>query len=163
MSRSDDLVPPMSGGELALRLLGAFRYLVDEVHRELALEGHAEVRPVHGFALQAIGPNGATAGEVGARLGVSKQAAGKTIDGLVALGYVERRTDSADARRKIVSLSTSGVAVLRLSGAAFQRLRDERAERLGTVRMQQLEDDLRLLTDPDDPVLDATGWWSASR
>lgn len=56
----------------------------------MARHGHADVRPVHGFALQAIGPGGATAAELGRRLGVPKQAAGKTIDALEGLGYVER-------------------------------------------------------------------------
>ncbi len=72
----------MTGAELALRLLAAFRGLVDELHDRPAAEGHPAARPIHGFALQAIGPQGATAAELGVRLGVSKQAAGKTIDGL---------------------------------------------------------------------------------
>ena len=48
------------------------------------------MRPAHGFAMQAIGLRGATATEAGRRLGISKQAAGKTIDRLEELGYVRR-------------------------------------------------------------------------
>ncbi len=40
--------------------------------------------------MQAIGTDGATASELGRRRGVSKQAAGKTVDRLEALGYAER-------------------------------------------------------------------------
>ena len=159
MSREDGSTPSMSGGELALRLFGAFRALVDEVHAELARRGHPGVRPVHGFALQAVGPQGATAGELGVRLGVSKQAAGKTVDGLAALGYVERVADPADARRKIVALTASGRELLDLSGTIFEQRRAERAERVGRDRMRELEAGLRLLTTSGTVPLDAHGWW----
>ncbi|WP_425569417.1 MarR family transcriptional regulator [Nonomuraea salmonea] len=43
--------------------------------------------------MQAIGPDGTTAVELGRALGVSKQAAGKTIDTLESAGYVERTAD----------------------------------------------------------------------
>lgn len=160
MSR-DDRGTAMSGGELALRLFGAFRDLVDEVHSELARRGHPDVRPVHGFALQAVGAGGATAGELGARLGVSKQAAGKTVDGLVGQGYVARAVDPADARRKIVTLTARGRELLDLSGTIFERLRHERAERIGTERWRELEAALRLLTASGPGPLDAHDWWAA--
>ncbi|NUL07810.1 MarR family transcriptional regulator, partial [Streptomyces lunaelactis] len=74
------------GYELPLLLFAGFRSLIDRLHAELAEQGHPDVRPAYGFAMQAIGAGGATASEVGRRLGVSKQAAGKTVDRLVALG-----------------------------------------------------------------------------
>jgi len=111
----------MSGAEMALRLFGAFRSLVDDLHDELARRGHPHVRPVHGFALQALGPDGATASELAVLLGVSKQAAGKTVNGLAALGYVERTTDPGDARRRTVVVTASGQEVLRLSAEIFER------------------------------------------
>src|SRR5689334_25190233 len=78
------------GFELPLLLFGGFRSIIDELHAELARCGHPDLRPAHGFALQAIGLGGATATEAGRRLGISKQAAGKTIDRLEELGYVHR-------------------------------------------------------------------------
>src|SRR5258707_14036679 len=75
------------GFELPLLLFGGFRSIIDELHAELARRGHPEVRPAHGFALQAIGLDGATATEAGRRRGVSKQAAGKTIDPRQGPGY----------------------------------------------------------------------------
>ena len=48
--------PP--GYELPLRLFLGFRVLIDELHGELARQGHPEVRPMHGFVFQAIGPDG---------------------------------------------------------------------------------------------------------
>ena len=97
------------GAMLPLLLFAGFRVLIDELHRELARQGHPAVRPVHGLAMQAIGPDGATGTEVARRLGVSKQAAGKTIDRLEGMGYARRTDDPADARRKIVVLTEHGV------------------------------------------------------
>ncbi|GAA4825104.1 MarR family winged helix-turn-helix transcriptional regulator [Actinomycetospora corticicola] len=148
----------MSGGELALRLLAAFRGLVDDVHAELAAHGHPGVRPAHGFALQAIGSGGATAGELALRLGVSKQAAGKTVDGLAALGYVERAVDPADARRKVVGLTAAGREVLDLSGRAFDRARGGRLAGVDAAQVAAFEQVLRALTDGDAPGFDAASW-----
>src|SRR5919107_2137217 len=97
--------------------LGGSRPLVDRLHAELARQGHPDVRPAYGFAMQAIGPEGATASELGRRLGVSKQAAGKTVDRLVELGYAERSTDAADARRKLGRLTPRGDDSLARSAA----------------------------------------------
>lgn len=152
----------MSGAELALRLLSAFRGLVDDVHAELARDGHDDVRPAHGFALQALGPRGATAAELGTRLGVSKQAAGKTVDGLVDRGWAERVADPMDARRKIVVVTATGRELLRCSADAFDRLRDEREARVGTEAMRRLESALRAITPSARVPLDAASWFDGS-
>ena len=57
--------PP--GFELPLRLLLGFRTLIDDLHAELVRQGHPEMRPMHGFVFQAIGPEGTTAVELGRR------------------------------------------------------------------------------------------------
>src|SRR5215469_9999008 len=93
-----------AGFELPLLLFAGFRAIIDELHAELARRGHPDLRPAHGFALQAIGIGGTTATEAGRRLGISKQAAGKTIDRLAELGYADRLDDAADRRRKLVRL-----------------------------------------------------------
>lgn len=103
---------------LGFLLTGAFRALVDEAHLELSTQGHPGLRPAHGFAMQAIG-NGATAVELGRRLGISKQAAGKTIEGLDELGYITRTVDPTDSRRRIVTASPRGLEMLRLSAETF--------------------------------------------
>ncbi|WP_290059241.1 MarR family winged helix-turn-helix transcriptional regulator, partial [Amycolatopsis solani] len=122
------------GYELPFLLFGGFRTLIDRLHAELARRGHPDVRPSYGFAMQAIGVQGATASEIGRRLGVSKQAAGKTVERLEALGYAERADDPADARRKIVRLSAHGVDALRKSAEIFDDLRAEWARAGGGAR-----------------------------
>src|ERR1700683_4306426 len=91
--------PP--GFELPLLLLHGFRVLIDELHAELARQGHPDLRPMHGFVLQAVGTGGTTAAGLGRRLGISKQAAGKTIDSLEQLGYLQRGAEPLAARAQV--------------------------------------------------------------
>ena len=147
------------GFELPLRLLLAFRVLIDELHAELARRGHPDMRPMHGFVFQAIGPGGTTAADLGRRLGISKQAAGKTIDTLEQLGYLEPGPDPSDARRKVVRLTDRAVDALALSARIFDDLRSRWAEILGIDRLRALEADLRRVTPPDLWRLDVPGWF----
>lgn len=130
----DDQVP---GWQLALLLLAGFRDLVDETHRLLAEQGHAGARPAHGFALQAVG-DGATNAELAGRLGVTKQAAAKTIASLEREGYVGRSSDTADARRIIVRRTERGTEFLSLSVAAFESAVDVWRERAGSAAVDRL-------------------------
>jgi DNA-binding MarR family transcriptional regulator len=144
-----------------LRLLLAFRVLIDELHAELARQGHPDVRPMHGFVMQAIGPGGTTAVELGRTLGVSKQAAGKTVDTLERLGYVERAADPHDTRRKIVRLTPYGLDALNRSARIFDALRARWAGELGEERLRALESDLRKMTPANLWRLDTPGWFGS--
>ncbi len=156
-------LPDSPGYELPLLLLGGFRTLIDRLHARLADEGHPGMRPAHGFAMQAIGGRGATASEIGRRLGVSKQAAGKTVDRLLALGYAERADDPADARRKLVRLTPRGRDALARSAAVFDELRAEWSAVLGADRVRALEADLRNVVPAETAFrLDATSWLGGS-
>ncbi len=145
---------------LPLLLLAGFRTLIDDLHAELARQGHPELRPLHGFVLQAVGTDGTTASELGNRLGVSKQAAGKTVDRLVALGYLERADDPRDARRKLVRLTPYGLDGLRRSAVVFDELRQRWTEALGADRVAAIEDDLRRVTPANWFRLDIPGWFT---
>ncbi|MFF4418707.1 MarR family winged helix-turn-helix transcriptional regulator [Streptosporangium sp. NPDC001559] len=149
--------PP--GFELPLRLLIGFRMLIDDLHAELARRGHPGMRPMHGFVMQAIGVEGTTAVELGRRLGITKQAAGKTVATLERLGYVERACDPGDARRKIVRLTPHGLESLALSARIFDDLRERWARTLGRERMGAFEADLRALTAGEVFRLDVPGWF----
>ncbi|MFI6787558.1 MarR family winged helix-turn-helix transcriptional regulator [Nonomuraea sp. NPDC050383] len=149
------------GFELPLRLLLGFRVLIDELHAELARQGHPHARPLHGFVLQAIGAGGTTAVELGRLLGVSKQAAGKTVETLERVGYVERTVDPDDTRRKIIRLTPYGMDVLARSARIFADLRARWAAELGEERLRALEADLRKVTPPDMFRLDMPGWFGS--
>ena len=141
-------------------LLGAFRAVIDEVHVLLADRGHPGVRPVHGFALQAVG-EGATASQVGERLGVSKQAAAKTMAMLEKAGYVERSADPRDARSKLLRPTSRGTDLLAASAVAFADVMDQWADRVGRDELNQLHATLRALGVAGSARVDL-GAWSGS-
>ena len=151
--------PP--GYELPIRLFVGFRTLIDALHAELARQGHPALRPLHGFVFQAIGPDGTTAAELGRRLGISKQAAGKTITTLEHLGYLERSPDARDARRKVVRLTGRGTDALVRSARIFDDLRAAWAGVIGPDRLHAFEADLRTLTAGSTFRLDVPGWFGA--
>jgi DNA-binding MarR family transcriptional regulator len=150
-----------AGYELPLLLFGGFRAIIDELHAELARRGHPDIRPAHGFAMQAIGLGGATATEVGQRLGISKQAAGKTVERLEAIGYATRAGDDADRRRKLVRLTPRGLAALAESAAIFTEIRTRWAAALGPGPVDELEASLRQMVPDGMFRLDVPGWLGA--
>lgn len=150
---------PPRGSDLPLLMLLGFRALIDDVHAELAEAGHPGFRPLHGVAFKAIG-EGVTASELGRRLGVSKQAAGKTIEGLEREGYVERVADPADARSKIIRLTPRGAEVQQRAFEAMAELRTRWAERLGEERMSAIEEGLREMTADREVRFDIPGWFN---
>jgi DNA-binding MarR family transcriptional regulator len=148
------------GFELPLLLAGAFRALVDALHVELARMGHPDARPIHGFALQAVGPRGATLSELGRHLGVSKQAAAKTAGGLERLGYIVRVPHPTDARAVLIRRTPRGEELLGLSAEIFGRLHAGWVSDVGAERIRALEDDLERMaaTSGGAKLGDLPGW-----
>ena len=105
---------------------------------------------------------GFTTRQIGRRLGISKQAAGKTIERLEALGYAQRAGDSADRRRKLTRLTPRGVEALALSAEIFDGIRDRWARTLGDDRVADLEASLRTMVPGETFRLDVPGWFGAS-
>lgn len=96
---------------------------------------------------------------MGRLLGISKQAAGKTIDRLGQFGYAERGVDARDGRRKLVRLTPLGIDALVRSAAIFEDLRAQGASRLGSGRLAALEADLRTMVPQGRFRLDVPGWF----
>src|SRR4051812_30003010 len=90
-----------SGADLALLLLGGFRFMADEAKERLGTRGHAGVRPAHDFALRAVAAGADSVSEVGRRTSVSKQAAAKTIAFLEESGYVVRDSGEGGGRARL--------------------------------------------------------------
>lgn len=123
------------GQQLPYLLMGAFRRVIDELHRELAEVGHPEIRPVHAVAMQSIAPARGRLNEMAAVVGVSKQAMAKTIDRLEQLGYVTRSLDEQDRRARVVALTDRGIDALRQSGIILDRIYADLAEEIGPRRL----------------------------
>ena len=150
---------PRPGFELPLLLAGAFRELIDNLHAELGKHGHGQARPLHGFALQAIGPDGATVSELGRRLGVTKQAAAKTAAGLQQIGYITRQASTRDARATVLTRTPRGQEMLDLSAAIFEQLRRDWGRRLGDDKVTAIEDGLaEIVTSGSAKIGDLPGW-----
>lgn len=152
------------GAELPLLLLAGFRTLIDDLHARLAAEGHPDVRPTHGFALQAIGRGATSPGTLADALGVTKQAAARTVARLEELGYVDRSADERDGRRQVVALTPAGHDCLVRSGRILGELRDGWIAEVGERRLVGLERTLGALLGPDAGRVrvDAPGWFGGS-
>jgi len=138
-------------------LATAFRQAVEMAHVQLVAEGHPEARPAHGFALQAIGA-GSTAGEVAGRLGVSKQAAAKTIAGLESAGYVARGSDVRDGRRRLVVPTERGRDLLERSAEAFETVLADWSRSVGEREMAASFATLRAAVGDERLRVDLASW-----
>jgi DNA-binding MarR family transcriptional regulator len=107
---------------------------LDELHEELAAHGHDRLRPVHGYALNAILNGSRTASEIAPRLGMTKQGAAKLVQHLLEHGYVEEGGDQ-DGRRKPLILTDRGEGAIALSVAIQQAIEDRWSAIAGTDSM----------------------------
>ncbi|WP_205797193.1 MarR family winged helix-turn-helix transcriptional regulator [Microbacterium enclense] len=137
------------GTRLATLLDQAFHNMVNAVVDELDRRGHPGVTATLEFALVAIRAGAGDASALGRALGVSKQAAAKTIATLETLGYVRREPDPVDARRKLLTISERGEEMTVLGAAAFDRLRLRWAESVGIADVERAERALAVLLDLD--------------
>lgn len=136
---------------------GTFRRVIDDLHRELAAQGHGAARPIHGFALQAIGPEGVSISELGRRLGVSKQAAAKTAKSLESGGYATRHAGIDDARAVLLKRTDRAEEVLALSARFFEVQMREWRSVLGEDRFDTMIDALATIGEGRN-LGDFPGW-----
>lgn len=128
-----------SGATLALMLISGFHSMTDEVILELEKQGFAGTRAIHAFALEAIDAGADTASSLGRRVSVSKQAAAKTIASLEELGFVRRKDDPNDARRKVLRVTARGYKMLQVGGQLFNAVRDRWAAQIGASQLEAME------------------------
>jgi DNA-binding MarR family transcriptional regulator len=90
--------------------------------RRLRDNGYAGVRTSHGYVIQNLIDESPTVGELADRLGVTQQAASKTVVEMEGLGLVARAPDPADSRVRRVTLTSRGHALLAAGRAARAEL-----------------------------------------
>ena len=113
----------------------------------MADAGHPGLTVSNELAMEAIDDGAGNAASLARRLGVSRQAAAKTITALEGLGYVERAADADDARRKSLCITARGREAIAVGSAAFDRIRVRWEATLGADRVAETEDALRFLRD----------------
>ena len=136
MTRAEEaIVPPLAAGHpdvpLARLFAMAYRHLVVGLHERLVARGWHDVRPSYGYVLLACRDQPTTSGELAALLGVSKQAASKTVDGMVDAGLVRRGASPEDSRAKLVALTARGRRLLATVEEIYVELESEMADVVG--------------------------------
>lgn len=127
---------------LARLMAMAFRHLVDGLHERLAEHGYDDVRPAFGFVLLAAREDGTTAKDIAALMGMSKQAAAKLVDAMVAGGYVSRGEHPDDARSKTIRLTRRGRTLLERVERIHAELEAEWARLIGQEAVERMRRDL---------------------
>ncbi|MFE0676179.1 MarR family winged helix-turn-helix transcriptional regulator [Streptomyces sp. NPDC058867] len=136
---------------LSAALLAAAGELTRRINDGVVARGFEELRPAHGFAFARLAPHGATATELAAHLGVTKQAASQLVDELARKGYVERRPHPGDARARLVVLTERGRACTRAAEEAMADAVRAWGELLGEGELRVLRDGLARIA-PYGPI-----------
>jgi DNA-binding MarR family transcriptional regulator len=128
---------PDQGQVPLVRLLSmALAVGLDELHEQLADAGHPDLRPVHGFALNAVGGGARTASDLARALRMTKQGAAKIAGTLVERGYLEPVPAEGDARSKPLTLTARGRSAIASSEAIQARIERRWAAAVGDAGMQ---------------------------
>lgn len=117
----------------------------DELHRRLAERGFADIRHGHGCVFRFVERDGVRLTDLAEMAGHSKQAVGEFVVDLEAMGYVERVSDPADRRAKIICLTPRGVEAKEAAQEIFAAIEQDWAERIGEKRVVALRDALERL------------------
>jgi DNA-binding MarR family transcriptional regulator len=100
---------------LQLQLIG--RLLADETMQKLRQSGFEDLRESDGYVFQHLVPGPIAITKLATLLGVTQQAASKSVAELEARGYVVRASAPDDARYRLVELSERGMSVIKTTRA----------------------------------------------
>lgn len=119
-----------------VRLLSmAVTVALDELHHELNAGGHPTLRPVHGYALNAVLNGTNTASAMAPLLAMTKQGAARVIQHLLDEGYLEYGTADGDARSKPLVLTARGHDVIALAVRVQERIEEHWSDVVGAPQM----------------------------
>ncbi|TVT47679.1 winged helix-turn-helix transcriptional regulator [Amycolatopsis rhizosphaerae] len=128
---------------LPLLLAMAFRLLIDRLHERLAAEGEP-IRPVHGFTISHLmNTDGATAVELAAYLGITKQGAAHIVGELEQSGHVERIDHPTDRRSRLVVVTEKGRSLVTRAAQIWAEEEANWANLVGADRLEDVRDALQ--------------------
>ena len=109
----------MSDRARVVTLISLFRQtsreMVDELVERLRDGGFEDTSAAHHPLFENIDPGGTRLTVLAARAGMTHQSMGELVSALEQRGYVERRSDPADGRVRLVVLTEKGRAAVRLA------------------------------------------------
>jgi DNA-binding MarR family transcriptional regulator len=111
----------------------------------------AGIRPAHLQVFGSIKAGGSRLTELAGSSGLSLSAMSELVDGLEALGYLERAPDPSDGRAKLVCLTDSGWQALRKGRRLIDGIEADWAGALEGERFEALCLGLQDLLDELDP------------
>ncbi|MAY35916.1 MAG: hypothetical protein CMN84_07430 [Spongiibacteraceae bacterium] len=122
-------------------------------------QGFADIRRSHGAVLRHLDASGTTLSELALRAGVSKQAIGKVVRQLEALGYLSVVVSASDKRARLVRFSLRGDRLVSASNRVVDDIRRHYRQQLGSETFQRLFELLQALTEKlgRQPSVTATG------
>lgn len=106
-----------------------------EMESRLAEQGYADYRRSDAGAIRLLRRGSAPVGQLGAALGVSRQAARKVADGLQQRGYATTDRDPDDARQINVTLTAAGQAYAGAVIVVIEQLNREVIGRAGGAEL----------------------------
>jgi DNA-binding MarR family transcriptional regulator len=118
--------PYLFGDLLAL----ARQSWVNQMASRLEQRGYCDYRRSDAAAMRLLQGPGMSIGQLGAALGITRQAARKLTDGLERRGYVQTEQDRLDSRRRNVHLTPEGGAYARAVIDVIHALNQELAQRV---------------------------------
>ena len=123
---------------LARLLSAATQIAVARLNEELGGRGYPDLRPAYGYALLALGADGATTSQLGARVGVTKQAAAKIASRLEEGGYADRDEHPSDGRAQLLRRTARGEALLLAAAEIQEEIEREWAAAAGAGEVRAL-------------------------
>lgn len=97
---------------------------------------------------------GTRSGEIARRMGVSKQAVGRMVRDLEALGLLVQEPDPLDGRASRVCFTDEGLRYMRRMHRQIDAIERDYEALLGTVRFAAMREGLRVVAYGDDPPPD---------
>lgn len=119
-------------------LLQRFRWFDEGLMNALHSAGWPEITRAHSMVFANLDAAGTRTAEIARRAGVTRQAAHEVVSELRRLGLVELVDDTSNRSAKLVIPTARGRENVRAAIAAFERLEEELAQRIGPRRVAEL-------------------------
>ena len=118
----------------------------------------ASITPADHAILRCVAQRSATATEIARKLGLSKQAIGKTVTALERRGYVVRSRSAADLRAQVISMTDKGRRLVERSIRVAKALDARTGELLGAKDLALLKALLVRIQDAEDAPERTVEW-----